>query len=155
MDPATQPADTLQNIVLSPWALLLMIAVWSVLQAVRGAAPPAMFVQGSWGGRLLPLAPVIACSVAVWIPGPWLPGDVVWAQRVVLGIVLGTMTAHMHTILSRFGLHDALGLEPDDDKRVFFVPEPLPVPVRAEAAISVMNVKVGELPTTSSESTRG
>lgn len=98
------------------WNALLMVAVWSAIQTARrvfapyltGAAPLA---------RLMPLAPMTACCIAVWIPGPWLNPDETWGQRLVLGVVLGALTGNLHNIASRLGLHDLLRIEPDPQKR--------------------------------------
>lgn len=96
---------------LTYWNALLIVAVWTVIQSVR-AALPDLFAKGKPLARLLPLAAIVGCNIAVWIPGPWLAADETWGQRVVLGTVLGALTANFHAVASKLGIHDLLKLEP-------------------------------------------
>lgn len=96
---------------LSYWNVMLIVAVWTGIQMTRRVLP-AYFTPQSVLGRLLPMAPIVCCQVAVWIPGPWLDASETAAQRVVLGTVLGALCSNVHAVASRLGLHDLLRLEP-------------------------------------------
>ena len=101
---------------LTHWNALLMVAVWSLIQTARRVLAPYL-TGGAPLARLMPLAPMAACCLAVWIPGPWLNPDETWGQRAVLGVVLGALTSNLHNIASRLGLHGLLRIESDPAKR--------------------------------------
>jgi hypothetical protein len=101
---------------LTHWNALLMVAVWTGIQTTRRVLP--QFLTGTAPlARFMPLAPLVLCCIAVWIPGPWLNPDETWGQRLVLGVVLGALTSNLHNIASRLGLHGLLRLEPDPEKK--------------------------------------
>ena len=102
---------------LSYWNVLLIVAIWTIIQTTRRALP-SLLADGKPLAKLLPLAPLIGCCIAVWIPGPWLEADDSAGQRIVLGVVLGALTANFHNIASKLGLHGFLRMEPDPVKRV-------------------------------------
>jgi hypothetical protein len=104
------------NALLTHWNVLLIVAVWAGIQSVKRACPDEWFDAGKPLARLLPLAPLVVCSVAVWIPGPWLDPAETPAQKLILGVILGTVTSNFHTIASRLGLHSILGIEADTRK---------------------------------------
>ena len=107
----------------SHWNALLMVAVWTLIQLVRRLFPGALTGSGALA-RFMPLAPILLCCAAVWIPGPWLSPDETWGQRLVLGVVLGALTSNIHNLLSKLGLESLLNLDPDPAKRK--KPEPAP-----------------------------
>lgn len=107
----------------SHWNALLMVAVWTLIQLVRRLFPGAL-TGSSTLTRFMPLAPILLCCAAVWIPGPWLSSDETWGQRLVLGVVLGALTSNIHNLLSKLGLESLLNLDPDPAKRK--KPEPAP-----------------------------
>lgn len=104
------------NALLTHWNMLLIVAVWAGIQAVKRAMPDEWFDAGKPLAKLLPLMPLIVCNIAVWIPGPWLDPAETAGQRAILGTILGTVTSNFHTIASRFGLHGILGIESDTRK---------------------------------------
>jgi hypothetical protein len=104
------------NALLTHWNMLLIVAVWAGIQSVKRAMPDEWFDAGKPLARLLPLAPIAVCSVAVWIPGPWLDPSETAAQKLILGVILGTVTSNFHTIASRLGLHSIIGIEADTRK---------------------------------------
>jgi hypothetical protein len=101
---------------LTQWNGMLIVAVWVAIQSLKRALPDEWFDDGKTLARVMPLFPIIATSIAVWIPGPWLDPHETAAQRIILGIILGAMTSQVHTIMSRLGLHDLLGVEADTRK---------------------------------------
>jgi len=96
----------LQNL-LTYWNVLLIVAVWSLVQTVRGISPQLFGKEGKLH-RVVPAMPMVACSAAVWIPGPWLEASASWGEKVVLGVVLGAITANGHSIVKRTGLQNLL-----------------------------------------------
>jgi len=101
---------------LTHWNALLIVAVWIAIQSTKRAMPDEWFDNGKPAARILPLLPLIFCNIAVWLPGPWLSPDETWGQRIILGTVLGALTANMHTIASRLGIHGLIGIESDTRK---------------------------------------
>ena len=101
---------------LTQWNAFLIVAVWLGIQTVKRLLPDEFFDDGKPLARILPVLPMAICSVCVWVPGPWLSADETAAQRVILGIILGAVTANMHAIASRLGLHKWLGVEADTRK---------------------------------------
>ena len=97
---------------LTHWNALLMVAVWSGIQTARRMLPKLLTGTAPLA-RLMPVAPMVLCCLAVWIPGPWLNPEETWGQRLILGVVLGALTSNLHNIASRLGLHGLLRLEPD------------------------------------------
>lgn len=85
--------------------VLVIVAAWFVVTTLRKMAP-AFFVEGV-GEKLLPLMPILVCQILVWATVRWQP-DASWGERVLLGLVLGALTANAHTILRRFGLQELI-----------------------------------------------
>lgn len=100
------------NALLTQWNALLIVSVWTVIQVVRRSLPAKYFAEGKLLARLMPLAALVGCNIAMWIPGPWLSPEETWGQRMVLGTFLGALTANFHSIASKLGLHQLLKLEP-------------------------------------------
>lgn len=73
--------------------MLIMCAVWILIALTRNLWP-GLDNNRHWV-RSLPALPVVACSVAVWIPGLT---DGPAAERILLGIVLGAMCGHAHKL---------------------------------------------------------
>jgi hypothetical protein len=105
-----QTAHDILSLLLTPWNVLLMVAVWTIIQTVRRVAP-SMFAHGTVLARLLPVAPVVLCQIAVWIPGPWVSEATTAMERVVLGTVIGACTSNLHAVLSKLGLQSILKLD--------------------------------------------
>lgn len=74
--------------------VLLMAAVSAVIEVV-GRALPGLSENPYWA-RLLPILPLLTCSVAVWVPG--LIGGTV-GERIMLGVVLGSFCGHFHKVV--------------------------------------------------------
>jgi hypothetical protein len=92
------------NLVLSGWNLPLVTAI-SVLLFAMEAVVPELFEKGRIGNRLeIPahLVPAVLC--VVFVPGPWMPPDVVVGQKVVLGIIIGALAYVVSGTLKRYGL---------------------------------------------------
>lgn len=105
---ATTAFFKLENL-LSYQNVLVIIAAWFIVTTLRKMFP-AFFVVG-WGERLLPLLPAAVCQVLVWVTVRWQP-DAEWGERVLLGLVLGALTSHAHSVLRRLGLQQFIpGLE--------------------------------------------
>lgn len=86
--------DDLAAYILRTEHILLMAAVAAVIEAV-GRALPGLADNPYWV-RLLPVLPMLACSVAVWVPG-LVDGSV--GERMVLGVLLGSFCGHFHKVV--------------------------------------------------------
>jgi hypothetical protein len=94
----------LTKLLLSEWSALLMAAVW-IISALAERAFPHYFEKGRWGNRLEPVFPVVICTVcAVFVPGPWIPAEMLNAQKVVLGVILGAGAYNFAGLAKRVGL---------------------------------------------------
>jgi hypothetical protein len=112
---AKNPLDLAEDL-LSYWNILLMAAIWTLLQTVKRALPDDLFDEGTKLWRAMHFAPVILTNAAVWIPGPWMDASAAPGERIVLATVLGFLTSHFHSIASKFGLHKFLRIEADTRK---------------------------------------
>jgi len=92
----------LQNL-LTYQNVLVVIAAWFVIETAKKIGPD--FWRSKPGSRLLSLMPMTVCQALVWVTMPWQP-DSTTGEKVVLGFVLGFLTAHAHDVLKRFGLHE-------------------------------------------------
>jgi len=81
--------------------VLVILAAWSMIQTGKLLFPT--FFASERGKKWLVLLPGILCQIAVWGTMRWQP-DASVGERVVLGIVLATFTAHAHDVLRRFGI---------------------------------------------------
>lgn len=81
--------------------LLIVAAVSTLLETVHRIFPKVK-THSIWA-RIAPAAPILLCSAAVWIPGAADPG-LTSGARIMLGIVLGAMTANAHKILKQTAL---------------------------------------------------
>ena len=92
------------SLLLREWNALLMASVW-VAMAVAERAFPEHFAPGRLVNRMEPVFPIVACTLcAVFVPGPWMPDDVVIGQKVVLGVVMGAGAYNFAGLAKRFGL---------------------------------------------------
>jgi hypothetical protein len=73
--------------------MLIMVAVSALIGLARSLWP-GLSGNPVWV-RALPALPIAACSVAVWVPGLT---DGTPAERVLLGIVLGSVCGHAHKL---------------------------------------------------------
>lgn len=76
--------------------LLIMLAVSVTLSAI-GRLWPLLAQHPTWV-RLLPVLPMLACSVIVWIPD-MVEGTA--GHRVLLGVVLGAFCGQGHKIVAQ------------------------------------------------------
>ncbi len=106
----------LEEFLLNKWNALLCVSVWVGIQTAKRMLPDEYFDKGRLLARLLPIAPIAICCAAVWVPGPWATGEETAAQLLILGVVLGAVTSNIHTIASRLGVHQILGVESDTRK---------------------------------------
>jgi hypothetical protein len=107
---ATTAAPDLFSMLISPWNVLLMVAVWTIIQVARRLMP-LPFTKGQPFAKLLPIAPIAMCQAAMWIPGPWMTGAETLGQKLVLGTVIGACTSNLHSILSKVGLQGILKVD--------------------------------------------
>lgn len=85
------------------WNGLLVSAIAAVMVASEMAVPE-LFQRGRIGNRLEVFAPMsLAVVCAVYVPGPWMPEDVVVGQKVVLGVLMGTASYFTSGVLKRYG----------------------------------------------------
>ncbi len=84
--------------------LLIVAACWTLMETIHKIFPRVK--SHSIWARFAPAAPILLCSAAVWIPGA-VASEVSVGTRILLGIVLGAMTANAHKILKQTALgHD-------------------------------------------------
>ena len=82
--------------------VLIACTVWVVISTLQRMAPD-LATNRTWV-RMLPVTPILCCSAAVWIPG-LVYGSAV--ERVMLGIVLGSICGHIYKVLRQSVLgHD-------------------------------------------------
>jgi hypothetical protein len=77
--------------------MLLVVSVWVALATFK-----AMFKRAAKSrlyARIAPLLPVLLCSAGVWIPG--VADDHTIGTRIMLGVILGAITANSHKILKQ------------------------------------------------------
>jgi hypothetical protein len=92
--------------------VLVIISSWFIITTLRKTFH-GFFTDGL-GRKLLPLMPIVTCEAMVWATIKWQP-DSSTGEKILLGLVLGAMTANAHTVLRKFGLHDYIpGLKPGD-----------------------------------------
>lgn len=78
--------------------LLIVAVVWILQSTVVRVAP--RFKKTRFYARTAPVAPLLLCSIAVWIPGV-VADDLGIGSRIFLGIVLGALTANGHKIFGQ------------------------------------------------------
>lgn len=79
----------------------LLLVVGTLLQIFVKLFP--RFWSTDFGSRLLPLAPLLLCAAAVWVPG-LAPADLSSLDRIVLGIMLGGTAGQTHKVITQTGL---------------------------------------------------
>lgn len=77
--------------------VLIMVAAWSLISLAQRLFEQQLCDNEIWV-RLLPLAPVVLCSVAVWFPGLVDGGA---AEKVLLGLVLGSVSGHAYKLATQ------------------------------------------------------
>lgn len=85
--------------------VLVVMAAWFIIETLKKLVPE--FWRSKIGSRVLVLMPMAVCQLLVWCTIAWQP-EASWGERLMLGFVLGFLTAHAHDVLKRFGLHDYL-----------------------------------------------
>ena len=78
--------------------LIIMFGAWVAVGVVGKVFPK--FRGSKIGARLQPLAPFIFTMGACWLPG-LLPPEVGLGERLMLGLILGWGSGHMHKILKQ------------------------------------------------------
>lgn len=76
--------------------ILLMVAVSAVIALLQRVLPG--LADNPYWARLLPALPVLACSVAVWVPGLLVASP---GERLMLGVVLGSLCGHVHKTIKQ------------------------------------------------------
>lgn len=103
MEPASAGAFFDLKHLLTYQNVLVCIAAWNLIELSKRLAPS--FFRGPVGSRVLILMPMVFCQILVWATVPWQPESSA-GEKIVLGLVLAFLTAHLHDILKRFGLQD-------------------------------------------------
>ena len=89
-------SNALTELLLRKENLYLMAGAWIVLQTILRFLPISV-MDSPWTIRVLPIAPIILCSIGVWIPG--LQSDSVQVgERIMVGLILGYAVAHSYKI---------------------------------------------------------
>lgn len=88
---------TLTDILFTQENVIIMVATWVLISTARKMVPT--FFGKRWVIRFLPAAPILICSALVWMPG--LRPDMGWGGVVLLGVILGWGSGHMHKLVSR------------------------------------------------------
>lgn len=92
---------TVDAILLNPTNLLIICFVWVLLSMLQNYLP--VLERNKTFVRLLPLLPIVICSIIVWIPGA-APHAPTAMYKVMLGVVLGAMAANGHKIFRQTAL---------------------------------------------------
>lgn len=100
-------AVAFMDVLLAPANLMIAGAVWTLIQAVRRLIPK--LERHPFYVRAKPLASILLCSGAVWIPNVTAVA-LGTGERIMLGVVLGTMVGQMHKVIKQSGL--------GEDKRI-------------------------------------
>ena len=99
VDGVVSIGGVLSGVLMTQANILLMAAVWAVIQVVRRAMPTKIFKSQLWV-RFEPLAALVLCSAGVWIPGQQLATQSA-ADRVLIGLVLGFGVSQLHKVFSQ------------------------------------------------------
>jgi len=99
VDGVVSIGGVLSGVLMTQANILLMAAVWAVIQIVRRAMPTKIFKSQLWV-RFEPLAALVLCSAGVWIPGQQLATQSA-ADRVLIGLVLGFGVSQLHKVFSQ------------------------------------------------------
>lgn len=86
------------QLIASPWNVVLAACVWSTIQTLKSMIP-ALRDGGRWHYTLR-MQCVVACVIAYQVPGPWVPVDTTTTVKVIVGLVLGTVTTVAHGLVS-------------------------------------------------------
>lgn len=122
----TNATDILMDVLLTKSNLILVAAVWVLIQTVRKILPPAVY-ENPWWVRFEPLIAIVLCMAGVWIPSQQ-PDSMTLADKLMVGMILGYLVAHSHKI----GLQSVLGM----DKRIVKARETKRLKNAAEATSS-------------------
>ena len=95
MDDQTQ---TLITLFTNPWNLVLVACLWSGFQALKKAVP-TFFDDDQPGNHLIRPLCVAAGAAAYFVPGPWIDADAEPSIKLVMGIIVGTVTTVAHGLL--------------------------------------------------------
>lgn len=82
----------LTEILARPEHAMAMVASMAIIEAVKGSFPSIKSDQSI--ARVMPLVPVVLCSIAVWLPG--VTEAQPWGSRVLVGLVLGFASGHVY-----------------------------------------------------------
>ncbi len=91
------------DVLLSYQNVLVIVAAWTLITTSKRMVPE--FFESKAGKRFLPILPVLVCEALVFATMAFQP-HMFTGERALLGVVLGTLTANVHTLAKRFGLHD-------------------------------------------------
>ena len=89
--------DPITDILLKPECLYLMGATWVIMETLRRVLPEKVTASQAYT-RLTPVLPLLLCIAGAWIPGILDPAMSV-SSRILVGIILGYASGHMHKIL--------------------------------------------------------
>ncbi len=103
------------DVLLSYQNVLVVIAAWTLITISKKVVPE--FFSSQAGGRILPVLPVLVCEALVFATMSLQP-EMFMGERALLGVVLGTLTANVHTLAKRFGLHDLVPALRDPEEKV-------------------------------------
>jgi len=106
-----QALNALSKILLTPQNLGIMVASWTII-AVSRRMFPSLFKKPIMI-RLLPVLPILLCMALLWLPG-LRPAGVEWGWMLILGILLGWGTGHLHKILKQTVLGDKILKAPEE-----------------------------------------
>lgn len=100
------------TIILRTENVLTMVGVWVFIGAFSKVFPRTGDSSG-WA-RFQPLAPLVLCLAAVWIPGLQ-PAEMGSGTRIMLALCLGFGVGHVHKIVRQTGFGDDERIERKKD----------------------------------------
>jgi len=85
------------DLIFNPWNAVLGFCIWSTLQTLRKTIP-GFFETGVGHNMLRPIC-VTACAIFYFVPGPWVDDELIVGMRIVMGVIVGTVTTILHGLV--------------------------------------------------------
>ena len=91
-------ANDLLALLANPWNGVLIVCLWSAIQALKKSAP-SFFDDGGAGHHVMRPISVGAGAIAYLVPGPWIEPDVEVGVKIAVGLLMGTVTTLGHGLM--------------------------------------------------------
>lgn len=94
----SEELTVLVHLIANPWNVVLGFCVWAGIQVVKSMVPA--FAENGSLHHTLRFACVGACTICYFVPGPWTDSDMDPGTKLILGIIVGTVTTIGHGMVS-------------------------------------------------------